>query len=502
VNLVVSLGPVTVSTPDVVGLSQAVAENTITTAGLTSTVSSASSATVPAGNVISQNPNGGTSIAEGSNVDIVVSTGPAIVTVPNVVGSSQTTATNAITAAGLVVGNVTTQNSTTIATGDVISQSPNGGTSLTEGSAVDLVVSLGPVIVTTPNVVGLSQAAAESAITAAGLTSTVSSASSATVPVGNVISQNPNGGSSVAEGSNVNIVVSTGPAIVTVPNVVGSTQTAATSAITAAGLVVGNVTSQNSTTVATGDVISQSPNGGASLTEGSAVDLVVSLGPVLVNTPDVVGLSQAAAESAITSAGLIVGSIGSVESATVAAGDVISQNPNGGTNVAEGSAVDLVISLGPPPPPPAGPVEVFYDSFENGQWNGLWTEDAQNDWFTNTQRATSGSRSAEVDGSASDAQLISIPIDLQGRTQASITFNWYIESGLDTGEYLAFDVSTDGGSSWTEYERLRGNVDSENSWHTEQVELNGISSLRLRFRARMSWRAEDANVDEVRVTVQ
>ncbi|MCP3976554.1 MAG: hypothetical protein GY720_18865, partial [bacterium] len=96
------------------------------------------------------------------------------------------------------------------------------------------------------------------------------------------------------------------------------------------------------------------------------------------------------------------------------------------------------------------PIQVFYDSFENGAWNGLWTEDSQGDWFTSSQRSTAGSRSAEVDGRAEDAELESIPIGLQGGTTATITFDWYIERGLDNGEYLAFDVSTDGGSTWVQ----------------------------------------------------
>ena len=176
---------------------------------------------------------------------------------------------------------------------------------------------------------------------------------------------------------------------------------------------------------------------------------------------------------------------------------------NDGQSDSNSVTVTVEAAAPPPPPPPAGePVDVFSDSFENGAWNGLWSEDSQGDWFTNSQRSTSGSRSAEVDGSASDAQLISTPIDLQGGSQVSISFNWYIESGLDSGEYLAFDVSTDGGASWTQQATLQGNVDAENTWHSVQVDLNGIPSLQLRFRARMSSSREDANIDEVKVTVQ
>ena len=144
-------------------------------------------------------------------------------------------------------------------------------------------------------------------------------------------------------------------------------------------------------------------------------------------------------------------------------------------------------------------LEVFPDSFENGLGN--WKQDSQNDWYLSTQRATAGSYSAEVDGSASNAQLVSIPIDLQGSTSATVTFSWYIESSLDTGEYIAFDVSTDGGITWVEKARLRGNVDTEEVWHNVKVELTGIQSLILRFRGTMSDSTEDANIDSLSVTI-
>ena len=70
----------------------------------------------------------------------------------------------------------------------------------------------------------------------------------------------------------------TGP--VTVPNVVNQTQAAATTAITGAGLVVGTVTQQSNATVPAGSVSSQNPASGVGVPAGSAVNLVVSTGPV------------------------------------------------------------------------------------------------------------------------------------------------------------------------------------------------------------------------------
>jgi hypothetical protein len=65
---------------------------------------------------------------------------------------------------------------------------------------------------------------------------------------------------------------------VAVPSVVGETQAAATSAITGAGLVLGTVTTQSSSTVPSGSVISESPAAGTQVSTGSAVNLVVSSG--------------------------------------------------------------------------------------------------------------------------------------------------------------------------------------------------------------------------------
>jgi len=142
---------------------------------------------------------------------------------------------------------------------------------------------------------------------------------------------------------------------------------------------------------------------------------------------------------------------------------------------------------------------VFSDSFEVSEWNGLWTEDVGNRWFRTTNRKTEGSYSADVRGNSSNNALTGNAINLGGRTNARITFSWFIESSLDTGEYIAFDVSTDGGASFVEKVRLRGNVDPENKWHSVSLELSGLSALKLRFRGTMNSTSEDANVDNVKV---
>jgi beta-lactam-binding protein with PASTA domain len=63
----------------------------------------------------------------------------------------------------------------------------------------------------------------------------------------------------VAQGSPVNMVISSGPEMVSVPNVKGLTQAAGIAAITAAKLTVGTVTQQTSDTVAPGKIVCQDP---------------------------------------------------------------------------------------------------------------------------------------------------------------------------------------------------------------------------------------------------
>jgi beta-lactam-binding protein with PASTA domain len=276
--------------------------------------------------------------------DVVATSIPLASTVPDVLGMTQAVAATRITGAGLSVGSVTFASSATVAAGSVISQSPAAGSSLPPGAAVDLVIALA----TIPDVLTLTQAAAAAAITNAGLTlGSIGAASSATVPIGSVVSQSPPALTQVAAGTPVDLVVSSG---IAVPDVVGQTQSAAQALISStAGLAAGTITSAVSDSVAAGLVIGQNPAAGTNVSSGTPIDIVVSSGPPTV--PGVVGLTQAAATASITAAQLEVGTVTNEASATVAVGLVISQSPIAGSPVTFGSAVNLAISLGPAPVP-------------------------------------------------------------------------------------------------------------------------------------------------------
>jgi probable HAF family extracellular repeat protein len=282
-----------------------------------------------------------------AELDLVVSSGT--VSVPSVIGLTQSEAQAAILAAGFVTGTVTTSSSSSVPAGTVISQAPSRCGFAAPGAAISLVVSTGPSFVSMPNVVGSTQAAASTAITFAGLVlAPVSTTSSLTVPAGLVISESPAAGTNVLVGSSAGILVSSGGFTSDiVPNVVGQAAGTADNVIIGAGLVVGTTTGVVSSTVTAGTIISETPVAGTSVLPGSSVNLTVSVGSSSYTVvPNFTGDTLAQLESAIPAAGLVLGGIGYDSSLTVPAGQVISQNPLPGVFTSTGTAVYLAISAG------------------------------------------------------------------------------------------------------------------------------------------------------------
>ena len=351
VNIVISKGPeVLVSVPDVVGLDQASAEMMISGAGLVASVTTAYNDTVPAGNVISQDPISGVQVSGGSTVILVVSDGPEPVLVPNLSGMTQAQATNALVAAGLTSGTITPVPSTTVAIGYVVSQAVASGTPVLPGTGIGFSVSTGT---TVPNITGMTEGEALTALANAGLVSgAITDSPSTTVAIGDIISQTIASGSVVNPGTAVGFVLSTGT---TVPNITGMTEAEATTALTTAGLTVGTVSQSASTTVMIGDIISQTIAAGTIVDPSTAVGFTVSTG---VAVPDLSGMTQAEATVAITAAGLTVGTVTTEVNAAYSVGDVISQTPASGVNVNPGTAVDLLVAEGVAVPNIVGLTEI------------------------------------------------------------------------------------------------------------------------------------------------
>ena len=203
------------------------------------------------------------------------------VTVPDVVGMSVDRAQRALEAQGLKLGAQTPQTSDE-PEDTVLSQDPQADTQLAEGEAVTVVVSAGKQQTQVPPLEGLTGLdAVRTALRDAKLDLGNVRQVQSEQPEGYVLNQNPDAFSTVDVGTKVNIEVSTG--VVEVPSVVGFTQSAATSALSRAGMDVSVVTA--SSDQAAGTVISQEPVGGTQVRKGTTVTITVSTGPAPTPTP-------------------------------------------------------------------------------------------------------------------------------------------------------------------------------------------------------------------------
>jgi beta-lactam-binding protein with PASTA domain len=254
-----------VTVPNVLNLTQGEATSKVESQGLDpSTIQQAS--TFPAGEVIQQAPLGGSRVDKGTDVTLTISTGPAPVDVPNVVGLSRASAVDALKRRGLKA-RVVDQSSSSTTRGQVISSDPDAGTQSQTGSTIVLYVSIGKAV---PDVTGDSLATAQTTLENAGFTVSVTKKVS-TETAGTVLSQTPKGGQSAASGSGVALVVSEAA----VPQVTGQSSHAAKTAIVAAGYTVTETYQSVTKQSQNGIVLSQTPAGGATLSAGGTVTIVV-----------------------------------------------------------------------------------------------------------------------------------------------------------------------------------------------------------------------------------
>jgi len=225
---------------------------------------------------IGTDPKAGTEVEPGSQVTLFVSTGPDEVEIPTVRGKLQSDAVEALEKAGLVVSTIETAHDPSIESGRATGTDPIEGTIAKPGDEVTLYISDGQVEL--PDLVRKTEAEARQILIDLGLVPNVTYQDNPAVAPGEVVTQSPVAGL-VPQRSSVTLTVAREPSTVTVPSVVGKTQNEANSLLQAAGLQVGDVTYQSSPTVPLGNVISQSPEGGLSITVGQPVKLVVSSGP-------------------------------------------------------------------------------------------------------------------------------------------------------------------------------------------------------------------------------
>ena len=206
--------------------------------------------------------------------------------------------------------------------------------------------------VAAPDVVQMDEASARETLEKAGLQMEITgTAHHPTIKKGLVVSQDPAKENIVKRGAKVKVVISEGPTLVKVPNLLNNTLIAAEAALSGEGLFPGEITRAYHAQIPSGQVIHQEPASGREVVQGTKVNLIVSKGsePIWVKMPDLKGLNIAQAKTILQNFNLNIGVVQPEASDKYAPDLVIRQDPGAESEILQGSIVNLVISAGPGP---------------------------------------------------------------------------------------------------------------------------------------------------------
>ena len=257
------------STPGVLNLTEAAARVKLDKAGLDLKVDDqAYSETVRKGFVVSTDPDPGDRVLKNGTVGVVISLGPERHKVPDVRNKTLDDAQQALDESKLEYGDAVQRFDEKIAKGRVITTDPVIGTALRRNAAVDVVVSKGPRPIKIPDFTGKPADPAQAALERRGFKVDTTEVNDDTVPKGRIVTQSPDSGTG-QKGDVISLVVSKGPVMVEVPNVVGMGLDAAQDRLEEAGFRVS--VRESSMYIGVKYVVSTDPGRGTSAPKGSTV---------------------------------------------------------------------------------------------------------------------------------------------------------------------------------------------------------------------------------------
>ena len=227
------------------------------------------------GTIVGSDPDPGTEVKDGSRITLLVSKGPQLFEVPNVIGKPLEEAKALMTQAGFALAVEKETHHDSVPKGAVISHDPDRA-SVRKGTSFAAVVSKGPPLVAVPDVAGESTSDAETAIEGAGFAFATRSDYSDSIKEGTVIGSEPAAGSMAPKGSTITAVVSKGPRPFPMPNLVGMKRGEARAKATSLGLVVRNEYPVPGSGKAKGTVQGQNPPAGTNVRKGTGVDIYYS----------------------------------------------------------------------------------------------------------------------------------------------------------------------------------------------------------------------------------
>jgi eukaryotic-like serine/threonine-protein kinase len=267
---------------------------------------------------------------------------------PDLTGMSREEATNELDQFGLAA-EFERQPHPDAPVGEVVDQDPDPGDEVDEGGTVTVFLSSGPQPVKVPDLSNEMAKDAKEILEEAGLElGETTKQPNEDVEKGLVISQSIDPGEKVDPETPVDIVVSSGPAPVIVPDVINQTQEQAETNIDAAGLAF-EVREEFSDEVAEGIVFDQDPDPFAEVPPDSVVTIFVSLGSEPFEMPNVIGEEASAARATLEAEGLLVTETEQACSPGIDPGHVCDTDPPAGEEVVSGDSVELFIQPELPP---------------------------------------------------------------------------------------------------------------------------------------------------------
>lgn len=206
--------------------------------------------------------------------------------------------------------------------------------------------------VVVPNVEGMDYEMADKELGKVGLImSVVRKEFSSEFAKDEVISQNPGKDRKVKEGRTIEVVISKGAELITVPNITGIDIKDAVIKLGNANLSMGKIDKTYDEEKPEGLVISQDPARGTKHESGTSINVVISQGkqPKRISMPELKGLTIDKARAALENKKLVLGEIKREESTVYVADQIAKQDTEPGVMVEEGSTVNVVVSTGPGP---------------------------------------------------------------------------------------------------------------------------------------------------------
>ncbi len=200
--------------------------------------------------------------------------------------------------------------------GTILEQDVKAGDTVKRGSQINVVIAgkgdSTSEMVKIPSVIGKTKSSAKSTLESAGFSVTFEYGDyNNSVAADVVTAQSPSAKKQAAKGSTVTVTLSPGQKPITVPNVVGASQSQAESALAGAGLKYTYADSQYSDTVAAGNVISQTKSG-ETVAAGTTITLTLSKGKQEISTNVSKGISYSGEGTVVKAEYKLVGKSGTV----------------------------------------------------------------------------------------------------------------------------------------------------------------------------------------------